>query len=162
MKRYGILIIGLLAALVAAMSAWAGGTVTVAYSELASPFSATVSWTNIVNNSIAVTGETKRISGKVDHVAFPASTCTGTTYSVTLTDSDGMDVLRGCGTAIGSNATVSACVPAYQAKTTLNSYTNMLYPVGFNSKLTVAVTGLCASNATAGAYSGSVVLYWTP
>jgi hypothetical protein len=64
--------------------------------------------------------------------------------------------------AVGAWAGGTVCVPAYQAKTTLNSYTNMLYPVGFNSKLTVAVTGLCASNATAGAYSGSVVLYWTP
>jgi hypothetical protein len=101
-----------------------------------------VTWSTPTNLHSSATGKTDYVRGQIARVVVPINAnCTGATYSVTMLDDCGKDVLQGKGTAIATGS-VTEIYPS----------TNSL-PYIVNDRLLTTVTN-CGASA-----SGTIILY---
>jgi gas vesicle protein len=112
-----------------------------------SPVKYTLAWTASTNGIVSQT-TTFYVRGEIARVSLNG-TSTGATYSLTLKDSSGIDVLAGLGSGVSTSA-VSSVVPGI--KITDSATTNVV-PYVVNDLLTLGVT-VAGSNKT-----GTVILY---
>jgi uncharacterized membrane protein len=125
---------------------FAEGTVTEART-VGSPTKFTFTWTASTNG--IVSQETIfYVRGEVSRVVLDG-TSTGETYSLTLKDSSGVDVLAGLGAGVSTSA-VSSMVPGIRIT---DGASTSVVPYMVNDRLTLGVT-VAGSNKT-----GSVILY---
>lgn len=140
-------------------SVFAAGTVTDTREGNVPPQKIKLSWTADTNG--VVSGDSQKIySEQLMRVVFYNGTPapTNATYAVTLKDANGVDVLAGQGSAVASNASSAASqiVPGVLAVHS-TGVTN-LYPVTVSGPLTLAISGVGTSAASAGK-QGVVVIY---
>ncbi len=126
---------------------FAEGTITETRVTQGSPSKYTLAWT-ASTNGIVSQATTFYVRGELARVVLDG-TSTGATYSLTLKDSSGVDVLAGLGAGVSTSA-VSSIVPG--ARITDSTTTNVV-PFVVNDLLTLGVT-VAGSNKT-----GSVILY---
>jgi len=126
----------------------AEGTVVETKSTLFSPDKYTLAWTASTNGIVSATPTTFYVRGEIARVILDG-TSTGATYSLTLKDGSGVDVLAGLGAGV-STSTVSSVVPGIKIT---DSVTTNVVPIVVNDLLTLGVT-VAGSNKT-----GSVILY---
>ena len=112
-----------------------------------SPVKYTLTWTASASGIVS-NATTFYVRGELSRVTFTGAG-TGTTYSVTLTDSAAVDVLAGQGAGIVSNS-VTTVVPGVKIS---DGVTTNVVPFVINDLLTLLITG-AGSNKT-----GSVILY---
>jgi hypothetical protein len=112
-----------------------------------SPVKYTLAWT-ASTNGIVSQATTFYVRGEIARVSLNG-TSTGATYSLTLKDSSGIDVLAGLGSGV-STSTVSSVVPGIKIT---DSVTTNVVPIVVNDLLTLGVT-VAGSNKT-----GTVILY---
>ena len=125
---------------------FAEGTV-VETKTFSSPVKLTLAWT-ASTNGIVSQSTTFYVRGEIARVVL-GGTSTGATYSLTLKDSSGVDVLAGLGVGVSTGA-VSSIVPGVRIT---DSTTTNVVPFVVNDLLTLDVT-VAGSNKT-----GSVILY---
>lgn len=125
----------------------AEGTVVETKTLFSSPAKYQLAWT-ASTNGIVSQATTFYVRGELARVVLDG-TSTGATYSLTLKDSSGVDVLAGLGAGVSTSA-VSSIVPG--ARITDSTTTNVV-PFVVNDLLTLGVT-MAGSNKT-----GSVILY---
>ena len=126
----------------------AEGIVTDVKSTQGNPVKQTISWTASTNGVVSETDLSNYSRGIIERVILDGSS-TGTTYSLTLKDSSGVDVLAGLGAGV-STSVVYCVVPGISV--TDGTTTNVV-PFAVNDLLSLEVT-VAGSNRT-----GSVVLY---
>ena len=139
---YLILSMGLTAGLVLAE-----GTIVETKNEIGVPNKYTLAWT-ASTNGIVSEATTFYVRGEIKRVILDG-TSTGATYSLTLKDTSGVDVLAGLGVGVSTSA-VSCVVPGVSVT---DSVTTNVIPFVVNDLLTLGVT-VAGSNKT-----GSVILY---
>lgn len=125
----------------------AEGTVVETKTVFSSPAKYQLAWT-ASTNGIVSQATTFHVRGELARVVLDG-TSTGETYSLTLKDSSGVDVLAGLGTGVSTSAVVSV-VPGI--KITDSVITNVV-PICVNDVLTLDVTVAGDSK------TGSVILY---
>jgi len=107
----------------------------------------TLAWT-ASTNGIVSQATTFYVRGEIARASLNG-TSTGATYSLTLKDGSGVDVLAGLGVGVSTSA-VSSVVPGIKIT---DSVTTNAVPIVVNDLLTLGVT-VAGSNKT-----GSVILY---
>ena len=107
----------------------------------------TLAWT-ASTNGIVSQATTFYVRGEIARVSLNG-TSTGATYSLTLKDTSGVDVLAGLGAGVSTSA-VSSVVPGIKIT---DSVTTNVVPIVVNDLLTLGVA-VAGSNKT-----GSVILY---
>jgi hypothetical protein len=127
----------------------AEGTVTESWTTFSDPNKVTLNWT-ATTNGIATAALTKYIRGELYLFVSKSTNVATATYSVVLTNSVGLDLLRGLGTSMASNSTTVVCPGV---KITDGITTNVVRSA-WNDIPTLSVTGL-GTNC-----SGRVDLYW--
>ena len=125
----------------------AEGTVVETKTFLGSPAKYQLAWT-ASTNGIVSQATTFYVRGEIARVLLNG-TSTGATYSLTLKDSSGIDVLAGLGSGV-STSSVSSVVPGIKIT---DSVTTNVVPIVVNDLLTLGVT-VAGSNKT-----GTVILY---
>jgi hypothetical protein len=125
----------------------AEGTIVETKTFLGSPVKYQLTWTASTNGVVSQ-ATTFYVRGEIARVSLNG-TSTGATYSLTLKDSSGIDVLAGLGSGVSTSA-VSSVVPGI--KVTDSVSTNVV-PIVVNDLLTLDVT-VAGSNKT-----GTVILY---
>ncbi|MFA5401676.1 MAG: hypothetical protein WC359_14595 [Dehalococcoidia bacterium] len=125
----------------------AEGTVVETKTLISSPAKYTLAWT-ASTNGIVSQATTFYVRGEIARVVLDG-TSTGATYSLTLKDGSGVDVLAGLGAGVSTSA-VSSVVPGIKIT---DSVTTNVVPYVVNDLLTLGVT-VAGSNRT-----GSVILY---
>lgn len=125
----------------------AEGTVVETKTVFSSPAKYQLAWT-ASTNGIVSQATTFYVRGELARVVL-AGTSTGETYSLTLKDSSGVDVLAGLGAGVSTSAVVSV-VPGIKIT---DSVTTNVVPIVVNDLLTLDVT-VAGSNKT-----GTVILY---
>ncbi len=125
----------------------AEGSVTYDKTVIGTPSKHTLAWT-ASTNGIVSQATTFYVRGEIARVSLNG-TSTGATYSLTLKDSSGVDVLAGLGVGVSTSA-VSCVVPGIKIT---DSVTTNVVPIMVNDLLTLGVT-VAGSNKT-----GSVILY---
>jgi hypothetical protein len=126
----------------------AEGTIVETKTLFGSPAKYTLAWTASTNGVVVAVPTTFYVRGEIARVVLNG-TSTGATYSLTLKDSSGVDVLAGLGAGVSTSA-VSSIVPG--ARITDSTTTNVV-PIVVNDLLTLGVT-VAGSNKT-----GTVILY---
>ncbi|MDD5511537.1 MAG: hypothetical protein PHI12_12115 [Dehalococcoidales bacterium] len=127
----------------------AEGTVTETWTTFGEPNKVILNWTTTTNGN--ATGVlTKYIRGEVYQVVLVSTSVAVATYSVVLTNSAGVDLLRGTCSALASNSTVVVC-PGVSIRDGISSNVTRC---AWNDIPTLSVTGL-GTNC-----SGRVDLYW--
>lgn len=125
----------------------AEGTVVETKTVFSSPAKYQLAWT-ASTNGIVSQATTFHVRGELARVVLDG-TSTGETYSLTLKDSSGVDVLAGLGTGVSTSAVVSV-VPGIKIT---DSVTTNVVPICVNDVLTLSVTVAGDSK------TGSVILY---
>ncbi len=125
----------------------AEGTVVETKTLFSSPAKYELVWTASTNGIVSQT-TTFYVRGEIARAVLNG-TSTGATYSLTLKDSSGVDVLAGLGVGVSTSA-VSSIVPGTSIT---DSTTTNVVPFVVNDLLTLGVT-VAGSNKT-----GSVILY---
>jgi len=125
----------------------AEGTIAETKNEIGVPNKYTFAWT-ASTNGIVSEDTTFYVRGEIQRVVLDG-TSTGATYSLTLKDLSGVDVLAGLGAGVSTSA-VSCIVPGVSVT---DSVTTNVIPFVVNDLLTLGVT-VAGSNKT-----GSVILY---
>jgi hypothetical protein len=125
----------------------AEGTVVETKTVFSSPAKYQLAWT-ASTNGIVSQATTFHVRGELARVVLDG-TSTGATYSLTLKDSSGVDVLAGLGVGVSTSAVVSV-VPGIKIT---DSVTTNVVPICVNDVLTLSVTVAGDSK------TGSVILY---
>lgn len=125
----------------------AEGTVVETKTVFSSPAKYQLAWT-ASTNGIVSQATTFYVRGELARVVLDG-TSTGETYSLTLKDSSGVDVLAGLGAGVSTSAVVSV-VPGIKIT---DSVTTNVVPICVNDVLTLDVT------VAGGSKTGSVILY---
>jgi hypothetical protein len=125
----------------------AEGTVTYDKTVIGTPSKHTLAWTASTNGIVNLTNSAYT-RGEIIRVTSLSSP-TGSVYSITLKDAQGVDVLAGQGSGMASNVLTSV-VPGIKIT---DGVTTSTIPIQVNDQLAVSVTG-AGSNKT-----GTVILY---
>lgn len=146
MKRILIGIAGVV--LIAAQALCSEGTVVEDKNIQGFPTKYTLAWTASTNGVVVAVPTTFYVRGEIQRAVL-SGTSTGATYSLTLKDTAGVDVLAGLGAAVATNA-VASFVPGIRIT---DGTTTNVRPYVVNDILTLDVT-VAGSNKT-----GAVYLY---
>lgn len=144
------ILVGLMVVVLAVSSVLAEGSVTESWSY-GTPNKLTLSWTTSTNG-IASAALTKYIRGEVCQFVSKSTNVATATYSVVLTNSVGVDLLRGLGASMVSNSTTIVCPGIKIIDST--AATNVVKGV-WNDIPTILVNGL-GTNICSGRFD----LYW--
>lgn len=125
----------------------AEGTIVETKATQGNPSKYTLAWT-ASTNGIVSQATTFYVRGELARVVLDG-TSSGATYSLTLKDSSGVDVLAGLGVGVSTSAVVSV-VPGIKIT---DSVTTNVVPICVNDVLTLSVTVAGDSK------TGSVILY---
>jgi len=128
----------------------AEGTVTESWTTFGEPNKVVLTWT-ATTNGIATAALTRYIRGELYLFVSKSTNVAAATYSVVLTNSVGVDLLRGVGTSMASNSTMVVCPGV---KITDGATATNVVRGTWNDIPTLSVTGL-GTNC-----SGRVDLYW--
>lgn len=141
------ILISFLAGLVAVVC-FAEGTITETKVVSGPVAKYTLSWTASTNGIVSSEDTSFHVRGEISRVVL-SGTSTGATYSLTLKDTSGVDVLAGNGSTVATNS-ASSFTPG---EGITDGVTTSFVPFAVNDILTLDVT-VAGSNRT-----GSAVLY---
>ena len=111
------------------------GTVAVTYAKLYNPNKIAITWTTGTAGTGVVATLDEYQAGWLDRVVFKSSCATN--YTVTLRDSEGVDLLADRGALISSNA-VTCIAPGMMINS--GSVTNGVVPFAINGPITCVVS----------------------